>query len=394
MAVTQKTAFMSLQSKREVLVLLRPRYARAGKKFKVKILDEYCATWGCHRKSAIRVLNHGRVVRGTRSAGRPPTYGAAHLPALKTIWLAAQQPCGKRLAAALPLWLPYYEATHRELNRDVREQLLTASPATLDRLLADTRLHHQRGRAATKPGTLLRQQIPIRTEHWDVTQPGFVEADTVALCGESLAGDFLWTLTLTDIFSQWTEPRAMWNRGAEGTLAQLKDIEAQLPFALLGFDCDNGGEFLNHHLVRHYLERPQPVCFTRSRPYHKNDNARVEQKNWTHVRQLLGYQRYDNPAVVARVNDLCRGQWSQLLNYFCPAMKLVEKIKEGSRYHKRYDAPQTPCQRLLASATLTGAQRHRLTTTQSRLNPFDLQKQIDCKLKTIFALARLPVTLS
>jgi hypothetical protein len=390
MAVTQKTAFMSLASKREVLVLLRPRYARAGKKHKIKILDEFCATWNCHRKSAIRVLNRAPARRFLRVAGRPPIYGAAHLPALQTIWLAAQQPCGKRLAAALPLWLPYYEATHRELTRDVRTELLTASAATLDRLLAATRLRHPHGRATTRPGTLLRQQIPIRTDHWDVTQPGFVEADTVALCGESLAGDFLWTLTLTDIFSQWTEPRAMWNRGAAGTLAQLQDIEAGLPFALLGFDCDNGGEFLNHHLLRHYQERPQPVHFTRSRPYHKNDNARVEQKNWTHVRQLLGYQRYDNPAVVARVNALCRGEWSQLLNYFCPAMKLVEKIKDGSRYHRRYDAPQTPCQRLLASGTLTPEQARRLQTTQAQLNPFNLQKQIDRQLKVIFALARQP----
>lgn len=261
MAVTQKTAFMSLASKREVLVLLRPRYARAGKKHKIKILDEFCATWNCHRKSAIRVLNRAPARRFLRVAGRPPIYGAAHLPALQTSWLAAQPPCGKRLAAALPLWLPYYEATHRELTRDVRTELLTASPATLDRLLAATRLRHPHGRATTRPGMLLRQQIPLRTDHRDVTQPGFVETDTVALCGESLAGDFLWTLMLTDIFSQWTEPRARWNRGAAGTLAQLQDIEAGLPFALLGFDCDNGGEFLNHHLLRHDQERPPTRAF-------------------------------------------------------------------------------------------------------------------------------------
>lgn len=381
---------MSLKLRREVLGLLRPRYARAGKKHKIKILDEFCATWGCHRKSAIRLLNRPPVRFKRLPSGRPPTYGAAHVPALKAIWLAAQQPCGKRLAAALPLWLPYYEATHRELSNDVRQQLLAASPATLDRLLAGVRLHYRRGRATTRPGTLLRQQIPIRTDHWDVSGPGFVEADTVALCGESLAGDFLWTLTLTDIFSQWTEPRALWNRSAHATLEQLKNIEAQLPFPLLGFDCDNGSEFLNHHLLRHYQERVRPVHFTRSRPYHKNDNARVEQKNWTHVRQLLGYQRYDNPAVLPHVNDLCAKEWSQLLNYFCPAMKLVEKIKEGSRTHKRYDAPQTPCQRLLSSNALSDQERQRLTNTQARLNPFNLQKQIDRKLKIIFALARLP----
>ncbi len=195
--------------------------------------------------------------------------------------MASDQLCGKRLKVALPLWLPYYEPDHGALPEAAHAGLLAASASTLDRLLKAARVAHPKGLCGTKPGTKLLKHIPIRCEHWDVTQPGFIEADTVAHCGNSLAGDFARSLTMTDILTGWTECRATWNKGSVGVIAQIKAIETALPFPLKGFDCDNGSEFLNHHLVRYFSGHPGQPSFTRSRPYRKNDNAHVEQKNWS-----------------------------------------------------------------------------------------------------------------
>jgi hypothetical protein len=204
--------------------------------------------------------------------------------------------CSKRLKAALPLWLPFYEEKYGTLPATIRCQLVQISPATMDRLLKKVRARYPgKGLCGTRPGRLLKHQIPIRTDNRDLAQPGFLEADTVAHCGSAMAGDFIWSLTLTDIYSQWTENRAVWNKGAKDVLEQIKDVEGRLPFAILGFDVDNGSEFLTFHLWRYLLDRPGPVPLTRSRPYRKNDQAHVEQKNWTHVRQLLGYERLEAP---------------------------------------------------------------------------------------------------
>ena len=211
-----------------------------------------------------------------------------------------------------------------------------------------------------------------------------MEADTVAHCGNSLAGDFVWSLTLTDIKSTWTENRATWNKGSHGVRDQIEDIEKSVPFQLLGFDCDNGSEFLNYHLMRYFARRDQAVQFTRSRPYRKNDNAHVEQKNWTHVRQLFGYDRFDKPCLVELMNDLYRNEWSLYQNHFCPTMKLVEKKKINSRYYKRYDTPKTPYQRLLESEYITQDVKDRLEKQHATLNPFALKRAIERKLKHIF----------
>lgn len=257
-------------------------------------------------------------------------------------------------------------------------QLLTIRAATLDRLLKPLRAKHgKKGLGGTQSGTLRRNQISIRTDHWDITQPGFMEADTVAHGGNSLAGDFIWSLTLTDIHLGWTECRATWNKGAHGVLAQIQAIEQALPFPLQGFDCDNGSEFLNHYLLRHFAERPKPVTFTRSRPYKKNDNAHVEQKNWSHVRQLLGYDRFEDPTLVALLNDLYANEWSRYQNHFFPSQKLIDKQRIHSKYRRRYDKPQTPYQRLLASTTLTNDQKNLLRTTHRTLDPFTLKTQIE-----------------
>jgi hypothetical protein len=385
---------MVLNSKRDYLEAIRSRYQRAGKRAKTIILDEFCANCGYNRKYAIRLLKKRRKRPPVSKSCRPgpkTVYQYANLvEALKRIWFSSDQMCSKKLKAAIPLWLPFYDKEFKPLDETTKEKLLHISSATIDRLLKPYRALYKKGRCTTRPGTLLKNQIPIKTDHWDVTQPGYFEADTVAHCGNSMAGDFVYSLTFTDILSGWTENRAVWGRGSQGVLKRIKDIEAGLVFPILGFDCDNGSEFLNHHLVRYFTDRPKlPVLFSRSRPYRKNDNAFVEQKNWTHVRQLLGYDRFDKPELVGLINDLYKNEWSLFNNYFCPTLKLKEKLKINSRYLKTYEPPQTPCQRLLDSKHITPDTKKHLLEIYNSLNPFTLKRKIEEKLKVIFATLRL-----
>ena len=290
---------MSPRSKREYLEAIYVRYKKASRKGRTLILDEFCATTGHHRKHAIRLLRGFK--RFTRpkpgKRGRRPVYDDPDLLLpLKRIWLAANLPCSRRLKAIIPVWLPGYTQHFGDLFPKIHDLLRKISPATIDRLLVPVRVqYNKRGRTTTKPGTLLKRHIPIQTNQWDETRPGFLEADSVAHCGESLAGQFAYTLDFVDIATGWTEQRAVWGKGEMGVLEQINNLEKMLPFPLLGFDCDNGSEFLNHHLLRHFTQRKSPVRFTRSRAYHKDDNAHVEQKNWTHVRQWLGHARLDHP---------------------------------------------------------------------------------------------------
>lgn len=383
---------MVLQSRREYLDAIRQRYRRARKRAKTAILDEFCATCGYHRKYAIRLLRACAPRPARRRPGPAPRYrDEALMAALRRLWFATDQMCAKRLKAAIPLWLPFYEHEFGPLPQDVAAKLLCASAATLDRLLRPLRAAHPRRRCSTRPGTLLKNQIPIRTNFWEVDRPGFFEADTVAHGGNSMAGDFVHSLTFTDICSGWTENRAVWGRGSLGVLTQIQDIEAQIVFPLLGFDCDNGSEFLNHHLVRYFTDRPkQPALFSRSRPYAKNDNAFVEQKNWTHVRQLLGYDRLDNPAVLPLINELYANEWSAFTNFFCPTLKLKSKTRINAKLVRRYYAPQTPYERLLACEHLTPGAKAHLTKRFRSLNPFVLQRAIQAKLRLIFHTQRAP----
>ena len=370
------------QSKREYLLAIWERYQRVGRRFKSKILDEFCAVCGYTRKYAIGLLSR-KPRRRQRKPGPRRRYDGQVLEPLKVIWLAAEQMCSKRLKAALPLWLPFYEQEHGPLVEPVRQKLLQISAASIDRLLKKERARYRgKGLCGTRPGGLLKHQIPIRTDNDDVDRPGFLEADTVAHCGNSLAGDFIWSLTFTDIFCQWTENRATWNKGAEGVLGQVKDVEANLPFELLGFDVDNGSEFLCFHLWRYLLDRPRPVPLTRSRPYRKNDQAHVEQKNWTHVRQLLGYQRLEQPELVPLINELYR-TWGLLHNFFCPNLKLLSKTRKGAKTIRKYSPPQTPYQRLLDSKHLSQEQKQKLQNRGQQLNPLQLKREIEQKLKLV-----------
>ena len=369
-------------SKRDYLEKILPRYRVAGREGKRQILDEFCLVCGHHRKHAIRLLRRDRPGR-KRPPGRPSKYGAEERNVLECIWLAANRPCALRFKAMLPLWLPHYEKEHGLLVPQSRQRLLAMSPRTMDRLMRPVRRQHgTRGRCGTRPGSLLKHQIPIKTEHADVRKPGVMEADTVAHCGNSLDGSFIWSLTLTDIFSTWTENRAVWNKGYEGVRQAIGDIEEHLPFMLAGFHSDNGGEFLNYHLIRYFRERDLPVAYSRGRPYHKNDTAHVEQKNYTHVRLLLGYQRLEDLDLLPAINRLYEA-WSLFNNFFCASAKLTSKVKVGSRYRKTYDTPQTPYQRLMASADVNEAVKTHLTEVACNLNPFALKKLIDAQQRRI-----------
>jgi hypothetical protein len=385
---------MSPRSKKEYINAVHLRYKNASRHEKTVILDEFCATYRCHRKHAIRLLK--RVKRftkpKTKKRGKPPVYNneAIRKP-LKKIWLAANLPCSKRLKVILPLWMPGYVEIFGELSFDVINALLKISPATIDRILKPVRSHYKtKGRSTTKPGTLLRKQIPIKTNQWDESRPGFLEADTVAHCGESLSGMFIYTIDFVDIATGWTEQRAVWGKGESGVLEQIKHVEKILPFPLLGFDCDNGSEFLNYHLQRHFAKRKHPIQFTRSRAYHKDDNAHVEQKNWTHVRQWLGYERLDNPRIVPLLNNLYAKEWRLFHNFFCPSVKLLAKERIGSKTIKRHDPPQTPYQRTILSPHIHESVKLSLSNQLEKLNPFMLRKSIDLKLKRVFTINHKP----
>jgi len=376
---------MSLEQRRAYLEEIKKRYKNSNRQGKARILDEFCSVCNYNRKYAIRILKK-RVKKRRQHPGQKPRYDSKNLlNHLKAIWFASDQMCSKKLKVVIRDWLPHYEEEQGLLDDLIRGQLYSISPSTIDRILKPIRFQHPRkGLGGTKPGRLIKNQIPIKTDHWDVTQPGYMEADTVAHCGNSLAGDFVWSITLTDIKSTWTENRSTWGKGAHGVCNQIEDIEKNLPFQILGFDCDNGSEFLNYHLVRYFSQRPKAVQFTRSRPYRKNDNAHVEQKNWTHVRQLFGYDRFDKPCLVELMNDLYKNEWSLYQNHFCPTMKLVEKKKINSRYYKRYDTPQTPYQRLMESEHIANDVKEKLKSQHEMLNPFQLKRAIERKLKHIF----------
>lgn len=379
---------MSLPSKREYLQTIHGRYQRAGRMHKTRILDEFCAICGYHRKAALRLLNRP-VLRPRRRPGPKPTYSPAMvLPPLKAIWLASDQLCSKLLKAALPEWLGFYEQAHGVLSPEVRQLLLAVSPAQIDRLLQPVRLRYPRkGLAATRPGKLLRQHIPTRGGPPDTTMPGHLEADTVAHCGDTVAGNFIYSLTLTDLYSGWTENRALWNKSGQAIRDHLKALEGKLPFDLKSFHTDNGSEFLNWPLFQYLTGRQwRPVAFTRSRAHRKNDNAHVEQKNWTHVRQLFGHDRFEQPELVGLMNELYTGEWSQFQNHFRPSFKLLSRDKRGSKTLRRYEVPQTPYARLLASPAITAKNKARLQAEHAQLNPFQLKKNLEQKLRRFFTV--------
>ena len=378
---------MSLSAKREALARIHGRYERAGRPHKSRILDEFCATCGYHRKAALRLLNRPLRTTPPKRSGPKLTYDPpVVLPVLKALWLASDQLCSKLLKAALPEWLGHFERHSASLPEAFKKTLLKISPAQIDRLLRPSRvLHPKKGISTTRPGTLLRHEVPTRGGPPDTTRPGSVEADTVAHCDDSTEGDYVNSLTFTELYSGWTENRAVWNKSAESVLVELKALEQVVPFAMKDFHTDNGGEFLNWALHRHLTGRPVKLPWTRSRAYRKNDNAHCEQKNWTHVRQLFGHDRFGHPELVPLMNDLYTKQWSQFTNHFKPTFKLLKREKKNGRTKRIYEkTPQTPYQRLLESPDIPEATKARLRTEHAELDPFALKKSIEEKLRKFF----------
>jgi hypothetical protein len=384
---------MSLSAKREYLARIYGRYQRAGRLHKGRILEEFCLNCGYHRKAALRLLNRPLRREARKRPGPRPAYDpAVLLPPLKAIWLLSEQLCSKLLRAALPLWLDHYEQQYGTLPVEVRAKLLTISPAQIDRLLRPVRVRHPRkGLSGTRPGTLLRHRVPTRGGPPDTSVPGHMEADTVAHCGDTTAGSYVNSLTFTELYSGWTEIRAVWNKSSQAILDQLKRLEAEVPFEMKSFHADNGSEFLNWPLYEHLTGRRWKVPFTRSRAYRKNDNAHCEQKNWTHVRQLFGHDRFEHPELVALMNDLYGQEWSALTNHFRPTFKLLRREKRGSRTVRVYEKqPRTPYQRLLENPQIPEATRQALRSQHAQLNPITLKKQLETKLRKFFtALSNL-----
>ncbi len=376
---------MSKGSRDELVKRIQPRYLKANKVEKGQILNEFVTTTGYHRKHAIRLLKHGVSHRRRERRGRKRVYAGETVRALAEVWEIAGRICGKRLQPFLPELLAALER-HQEVSLDeqTREQLLAMSASTIDRKLASFR--DGRGQTTTKPGTLLRDSIPIRTfADWDDAQPGFMEIDLVAHCGDSTEGQFIQTLTAVDIRTGWTECVPIPYRSQVAVSAAIGQLRQRLPFPLLGIDSDNDGAFINDTLAR-YCQTEQ-ITFTRSRPYHKNDQAHVEQKNWSVVRRTIGYQRYESDAALALLTAIY-ADLRLYVNFFQPVMMLVSKERRGSKLHKKYDQACTPCQRALAEKCVSATDKLRLQHTFWQLNPVALKARIDDSLKNLWRLPR------
>ena len=380
---------MGRQSIWEYFRSVYARYRQAARAMKRKILDEFCANTKYNRKYALRLLNGpppGRARPHPEHPGRRrPTYGKELVSVLKAIWKAAGYPWSVRLKALIPLWMPWVRK-HFHLRAEVERQLLAISARQIDRRLRPFKGAAQRRLyGGTRPGRLLKHLIPQKVDRWDARGPGFTEVDLVAHSGNSGEGEFAYTLNVTDVYSGWTESRAVLGRGRAGVVQALEEIAQALPFPLLGIDTDNGSEFLNWHVGRWCARRD--IQFTRGRPYKKDDNAHIEQKNWTHVRKLMGWERYDTAPAVEAMNDLYRHELRLWMNVFQPSVKLVRKVRVGARLRRVYEAARTPLQRVQASGEGEAEALARLQAQQASLDPFELNRRIEEKLGAIYELA-------
>ncbi len=379
---------LTMSQRRAVTKAIATRYRRASKADKGRILDELCATTGWHRSHARKALAESlrpRVGRAQRP--RPPTYGPEVVVGLRFCWAVLGAPTGKRLAPVLEdLVSRLRRFGELEVSDQTATLLAAMSPATIDRRLAPDRaaMSLLRGRSHTKPGSLLKDAIPIRTwAQWDDAVPGFVEIDLVGHEGGNAMGEHAYTLTVTDIATGWTENRSVPNKARKWVIAALQEIAKIMPFPLLGVDSDNGSEFINHHLLTWCEQRT--VTFTRSRPGNSNDGAHVEQKNWAVVRTVVGYHRYDTAAELLLLNKIWVLQ-SKMTNYFLPQQKLVSKVRDGAKITKKYDMPSTPQRRAERHLTVSDHDKTIMADTLTGLNPAAIQRQIQALTAELLTL--------
>ena len=380
---------MELKFKMAYFGSIYDRYQEASKCLKQKILDEFCGVCKINRKHAIRLLNgpspeeraySQRAAKIKRQS--LTTYGEQAINLLSKVWEAAGYVCSVRLKAILPLWMPWIEK-HFQPDSNIKKQILGISPRQMDRRLSRHKfMVKKRIYGRTKPGALLKHQIPIKTEHWDVKIPGFTEIDTVSHSGNSGSGLFAYSVNQTDIFTGWVETQAVLGKGDKEIAQAIEEMEEHFPFKILGIDSDNGGEFINHCLRRQCESKG--IKFTRSRPYKKDDNAHVEQKNWTHVRKLVGWNRYDTKEAVCALNDLYRNELRLFMNLFMPSQKILEKKRIGSKSKRQHDNPQTPLDRVIASGKGDPVKTAYYQKLRNELDPFELSLAINRKLEGIF----------
>jgi hypothetical protein len=378
---------MTSKSKRELLEAIRPRYLRANKSEKAHILDEFCAASGYHRKYAIRLLKQGPPAKKLKKTGRPKIYQGEVVRALTQIWEICGRICSRRLHPFLPEIVRVLEQ-HQELtlSAEVKQLLLQMSRASIDRCLKPARFEHRRGLSTTKPGSLLKQAISVRTfTPWDEERPGFEEIDLVAHCGESTAGQYLNTLTVTDLATGWTECLALLHKSHLLVAEAIRELRLRLPFALLGIDSDNGSEFINALLYNYCQE--EKITFTRSRPYRKNDQAHVEQKNWSVVRHMIGYDRLETEDEWLLLKTIY-ADLRLYVNFFQPVLKLVDKERVGEKVVKRYDTATTPYQRALDSPYIRETVKIYLRQQYAQLNPVTLRNRIDANVARLWKLIR------
>jgi Integrase core domain len=378
-------------SRHDLARALAPRYVHASRREKGQLLDEFCAITGYTRKHALVLLTDPPAEQHLDARrGRPPSYGPAEVALLRMCWGATDGICSKRLAPFLPELLDRLRHWHalRHVSDETIERVAHMSSATIDRALAASRDGlPKRGLSTTRPGTLLKQQVAIKTfADWTETQPGFVEVDLVAHCGWTGAGPFLYTLTLVDVATGWVTCAGVRDKRAETVLAALRRLQRGLPFTILGLDSDSGSEFLNTALLAYCAD--QHITFTRGRPYRKNDGCYVEQKNWAVVRRLVGYQRLEAPALAAleRVHELAR----DYVNFLHPVRRLTEKVRLGARVTRRYDTAQTPYRRLLTSGVLAEAVASELADRSAELDPLRLKLELESAQRTLASRAVQP----
>jgi len=380
---------MSRKAIREYFKSIYIRYQRASKELKRLILNEFCATTGYNRKYAIRKLNAdpGKAVKaGPRQ--RKPTYGSKVISVLAAVWEAAGYPCSVRLKEILAVWMPWIRKRYAITSR-IENQLLTISARQIDRRLKSRKgMIGKRIYGRTKPGTLLKHHIPIKTDNWDVKSPGWTEVDTVSHSGNSAEGVFGYTVNQTDILTTWVESRAVLGKGEKAVVDALDEMAKAFPFPIKGMDSDNGSEFINWHLFR-YAESKKIQLF-RGRPYKKDDNAHIEQKNWTHVRKLMGWGRYDTQEAVDAMNELYCRELSLFMNLFLPSMKLLRKKRIGSKLTRVYDKPRTPLQRAQESGQADPQKIEYYKKLQASIDPFSLAETLETKLERIYKLADRP----